>query len=209
MRWLPAASPLALLALLALPAVARAETYVETPALGRSAASFALLGGAPVGRRGPDERVDDRASVVGGGGTELSWGYSWESGISLAGVTGGARWSSRGPLAQTLRDRDASITEGWAGISFRHVIGGGELSPFYGGVAAVEWARVSGARTGDASGLAGAVRVGLRWHEHPWEVFGALEARRAWLSAPYDESDKLAYTRVSIVLGVGLEGAVR
>ncbi len=199
MRW-----PL-LLSLLALPATARAETYVETPSLGRSTVSFAILGGTPVG---PSE-ADARASVIGGGGSELAWGYSWESGVSLAGVMGGARWSSRGPLAQTLRDRDASITEGWAGLSFRHVLGSGELAPFYGASLVADWARVRGTREGDATGVASAARVGLRFHDHPWDVFGAVEARRAWLSAPYDESDRLVFTRVSIVLGIGLDGAIR
>jgi len=193
------------LVLLLIPLPARAETYVDAPALGRSTVAFAVLGGTPVG---PSE-ADARASVVGGGGSELSWGYAWESGFSLAGVMGGARWSSRGPLAQTLRDRDASITEAWAGVSFRHVLGAGAVAPFYGGALVVDYARVRGTWEGDASGLATAARVGLRWSDHPWDVFGAFEVRRAWLSAPYDEADRLAFTRMSVVLGIGLDGAVR
>lgn len=199
MRWI------LLTLLVTLPSTARAETYVDTPALGRSTVSFAILGGTPVG----PSNADARASVVGGGGSELAWGYAWESGISLAGVMGAARWSSKGPLAQTLRDRDASITEAWAGVALRHVLGGGELAPFYGGALLVDWARVRGTYEGDASGLAAAGRVGVRWNDHPWDVFGAFEVRRAWLSAPYEESDRLAWTRLSIVLGVGLDGAIR
>lgn len=199
MRWL--AVPLCLLTA----STARAETYVDTPALGRSTVSFAVFGGTPVGA----SEADARASVVGGGGSELAWGYAWESGFSLAGVMGGARWSSKGALAQTLHDRDASITEGWAGLSFRHVLGRGELAPFWGGALVVDWARVSGTWQGDATGLAAAGRVGLRYSDHPWDVFAAFEARRAWLSAPYDESDRLIYTRLSVVIGVGLDGPVR
>jgi hypothetical protein len=184
---------------------ARAESYVATPALGRSTVSFAILGGAPV----DPSRAERAASAFGGGGSELAWGYAWESGIALSGVMGAARWSSRGVLAQTLRDRDASIAEAWGGVGYRHVIGAAELSPFYGASLTADWAWVRGAQPSDASGLAAAARVGLRWHEHPYDVFGALEARRAWLSAPYDDGDRLTFTRIAVVLGVGLDGPAR
>ncbi|MBI2395900.1 MAG: hypothetical protein HYV09_40425 [Deltaproteobacteria bacterium] len=186
-------------------ASASAASYVDAPALGRSTVGFSVLGGTPVGRA----EADDRASVLGGGGSELTWGYAWESGFSLAGAFGAARWSSRGPLAQTLRDRDASITEGWAGLSFRHALADADVAPFWGGALVLDAARVSGARSGSASGLAAAARVGLRWRDHPWDLFGAVEVRRAWLSAPYDEADRLAFTRLSVVIGVALEGPVR
>jgi hypothetical protein len=190
-------------ALLLLTTPAAATTYVDAPPVGRSTTGLALYGGSPLG----PSRGDERASVLGGGGSEVHYGYAWESGLSLAGVFGGARWSSRGPLAQTLRDRDASITEGYAGVSLRYVLWDSEVAPFVGSMLLLDYARVSGTYSGDASGIATAVRVGLRWSEHPWDVFGALELRHARLSAPYDESDPLITTRLSVVFGVAIDGS--
>jgi hypothetical protein len=184
---------------------ASAATYVDAPPIGRSTTGIAIYGGAPLGSSNGDER----ASVLGGGGSEVHYGHAWESGFSIAGVFGGARWSSRGPLAQTLRDRDASITEGYAGLSFRYVLSDREVAPFVSALVLLDYARVRGTYAGDATGLASAARVGLQWREFPWDVFGAAELRHARLSAPYDESDPLITTRFSIVFGVALEGAAR
>lgn len=180
---------------------ASAATYVDAPTIGRSTYGFSMYGGAPLG----SSHGDERASVLGGGGSELHYGYAWESGVSLAGVFGGGRWSSRGPLAQTLRDRDASITEGYAGMSLRYVLWDSEVAPFLSGMVLLDYARVRGTYSGDASGLATAARAGLRWREHPWDLFSAVELRHARLSAPYDESDPLITTRFSIVFGVSFE----
>ncbi len=188
-------------ALLILTTPASATTYVDAPAIGRSTTGFTMYGGAPLG----SSHGDERASVLGGGGSELHYGYAWESGLSLMGVFGGARWSSRGPLAQTLRDRDASITEGYAGLGLRYTLWDSEVAPFIGGLLLLDYARVSGTYAGDATGIATATRLGLRWREHPWDVFGALELRHARLSAPYDESDPLITTRLSVVFGVAFE----
>lgn len=184
---------------------ASAASYVDAPTIGRTTTGLALYGGAPIG----SSHGDDRASVLGGGGTELSYGYAWESGWSLAGVFGGARWSSRGPLSQTLRDRDASITEGYAGVSARVVLGESTVAPFACGMLLLDYARVSGAQSGDAAGLASVGRAGLRMREHPWDLFAAIELRHARLSAPYDGSDPLVTTRLSIVLGFAVEGAAQ
>lgn len=192
-------------AILLLSSSASAATYVDAPAIGRSTVGFALYGGAPVGA----SHGDERASVLGGGGSELSYGYAWESGWSLAGVFGGARWSSRGPLSQTLRDRDASITEGYAGLGARWVPFDAPVAPFAAALVLLDYARVSGDRRGDATGIASAARLGVRMREHPWDVFGAIEVRHARLSAPYDESDPLVTTRLSVVLGFAYEGAAQ
>jgi hypothetical protein len=180
-----------------------ATTYVDAPTVGRSTTGLALYGGAPLG----SSHGDERASVLGGGGSELHYGYAWESGLSLTSVFGGARWSSRGPLAQTLRDRDASITEAYAGIGLRYVAWDSEVAPFVGAMVLLDYARVRGTYNGDASGIATAARAGLRWREHPWDLFGAIELRHARLSAPYDESDPLITTRLSLVFGVAIEGS--
>jgi opacity protein-like surface antigen len=182
---------------------ASAATYVDAPTIGRSTVGFSMYGGAPLG----SSHGDERASVLGGGGSELHYGYAWESGFALASVFGGGRWSSRGPLAQTLRDRDASITEGYAGVSMRYLLWDSEVAPFIGGMVLLDYARVRGTYSGDASGLATAARAGLRWREHPWDLFGAVELRHARLSAPYDESDPLITTRFSLVFGVAFESA--
>ena len=194
------------LALTTLATTASAATYVDAPAIGRTTTGFALYGGAPMGASD-----DSRASVLAGGGTEVHYGYAWDSGWSLTSVFGGARWSSRGPLAQTLRDRDASITEGYAGLGCRWVFLGAdsEVAPFIGAMLLLDYARVRGTYEGDATGLAGAARIGLRFRDHPWDVFGAVELRHARLSAPYDESDKLITTRLSMVFGVAWESGIQ
>jgi hypothetical protein len=180
-------------------------SYVDAPTIGRSTTGLALYGGAPIG----SSHGDDRASVLGGGGTELTYGHAWESGWSLAGVFGGARWSSRGPLSQTLRDRDASITEAYGGLAARLVWWDATIAPFTTGMVLVDYAHVSGTQKGDAAGLATVGRLGLCMREHPWDLFGAIELRHARLSAPYDESDPLITTRFSIVLGFAVEGAAQ
>ncbi len=192
-------------AIVLLTSSASAATYVDAPSIGRSAVGFALYGGAPVGA----SHGDERASVLGGGGSELSYGYAWESGWSLAGVFGGARWSSRGPLSQTLRDRDASITEGYGGVGVRFAPWDAPVAPFVSALALLDYARVSGTYRGDATGIASAGRIGVRMREHPWDLFAAIELRHARLSAPYDESDPLVTTRLSIVLGFAYEGAAQ
>lgn len=184
---------------------ASAATYVDAPPIGRSTTGLSIYGGAPLG----SSHGDERASVLGGGGTEVHYGHAWESGVSLAGVFGGARWSSRGPLAQTLRDRDASITEGYAGLSLRCVFWDAEVAPFATAMVLLDYSRVRGTYSGDATGLATAARLGLRWREFPWDLFAAAELRHARLSAPYDESDPLITTRFSLVFGVAIEGAPR
>jgi len=194
-----------LCALLLVSTPTRAASYVDAPPIGRSTTGLALYGGAPIG----SSHGDERASVLGGGGSEVHYGHAWDAGISLAGVFGAARWSSRGPLAQTLRDRDASITEGYAGLSLRYVLWDREVAPFASAMLLLDYARVRGTYSGDATGLAGAARVGLRWSEHPWDLFAAAELRHARLSAPYEESAPLITTRFSLVFGVALEGAAR
>lgn len=201
---LAAVATLALSSVCGVCGLASAASYVDAPAIGRTTTGFALYGGAPIGASG-----DDRASVLGGGGTEVHYGYAWDSGWSLTSVFGGARWSSRGPLAQTLRDRDASITEGYAGIGFRWVPWDTEVAPFVATMLLLDYARVRGTYEGDATGLAGAARMGLRFRDHPWDVFGALELRHARLSAPYEESDRLITTRLSIVFGVAWESGIQ
>lgn len=189
--------------ILSLASSASAATYIDAPTVGRSTTGVALYGGTPLG----SSHADDRASVIGGGGSELHYGYAWESGWSLAGVFGGARWSSKGPLAQTLRDRDASITEAYSGVALRYVPWDAEVAPFVSAMVLLDYARVSGTYRGDATGIAMAARAGLRWREHPWDVFGAVELRHARLNAPYDEADPMITSRVSIVFGVAIESA--
>lgn len=200
-------APLAPLALSILCAAlpARAASYVDAPPLARSTVGAAILGGTPLGRS--DE--DARASVIGGGGSEVAYGVAWESGWSLAGLLGAARWSSRGPLSQTLRDRDASLLEGWAGLGVRRTFGDAEVAPFLGASLLLDVLRVRGTYAGDASGLAAGLRAGLRWRELPWNVWAAVDLRHARLSAPYDEADRVTTTRVAVLFGVDLEGALR
>ncbi len=184
---------------------ARAASYVDAAPLARSTAGVALLGGTPLGR----SDADARASVIGGGGSELAYGVAWESGWSLAGLVGAARWSSRGPLSQTLRDRDASLLEGWAGVGVRRAFGDGEVAPFLGASLLLDALRVRGTYSGDASGLAVGARAGIRWRELPWNVWAAVDVRHARLSAPYDEADRVTTTRLALLFGVDFEGALR
>jgi hypothetical protein len=185
---------------------AGAATWVDEPALSRSTVGLALYGGAPLGGRGDDPQ----ASIVGGGGSELQLGWLWSNGFGLAGVFGAARWSSRGALGQTLRDRDASLLEGYAGVSARFVfVPEAEVSPFVSGLLAVDVLRVRGSNQGDAIGLAAGGALGLRWFEAPWDLWGAIDLRHGRLSAPYDDAERIVTTRLSVVVGVAFEGALR
>jgi len=143
-----------LIALLAVlfPAVASAATYVDTPALGRASNGLSLYGGTT------------------GGGADFLFGYAWLNGWSLHGVAGGARWSSRGALAQTLHTDEATLTEGYAGVSGRYAFFDREVSPFIGAMVLANYARVSGAVSGDAIGAMFGGQLGLRWHDSPWDA---------------------------------------
>lgn len=173
------------------PGIASASTYVDTPALGRTSNGVSLYGGTT------------------GGGADLFFGYSWINGWSLHGVAGGARWSSRGALAQTLNDDDATLLEGYAGLSLRYSFFDREVSPFIGGMLLADWTRVRGTYAGDASGALVGGQLGLRWHDWPWDTWAAVDVRHSRLSSPYEEADRIVTTRISIVLGVALESALK
>lgn len=198
-------APLAsLLVLLAVGTPARAATYVEETPLGRTSVGVSVYGGAPLGHSD-----DARASVLGGFGTELLVGYSWLSGFGLHGVVGSASWSSHGPLGSTLHDADASLLEGYAGLSLRWSFGSNEVAPFAGALLLADVLRVRGMQDGDATGFAFGGQLGLRWHDAPWDVWGAFDLRNARLSSPYEGADRMVTTRLCVVLGVAFEGGVR
>lgn len=124
-----------------------------------------------------------------GGGSELTYGHAWDAGASLSGVFGGARF--------------AGVTEGYAGLSTRYVPFDTEVSPFLGALVVVDYARVG---ESNGVGLASAGRAGIRWREHPFELFGAFEVRHTRLST---DNDPVISTRWSIVIGCALEGAAQ
>jgi hypothetical protein len=184
-------SLLVALAVVFCPAVASAATYVDTPPLGRTSNGVSLYGGTT------------------GGGADLLFGYAWINGWSVHGVAGGARWSSRGALAQTLNDDDASLLEGYAGVSLRYSFFDREVSPFIGGMLLADYTRVRGAYAGDASGALVGGQLGLRWHDLPWDLWAAVDVRHARLSSPYEDADRIVTTRISVLLGVALESELR
>lgn len=150
--------------LLSLSSTASGASYIDAPTIGRSTTGFALYGGAP------------------GGGTEITYGYAWESGWSVASLFGAARY--------------ASTNEGYAGVATRWVPFDTEISPFLGGSVAIDYAHA-------AVGPAMAARIGVRFREHPLDLFGAFEARHSRLS------DDTITTRYAIVIGIALEGAAQ
>ncbi|MGZ3475384.1 MAG: hypothetical protein ACXWUG_14655 [Polyangiales bacterium] len=184
------------LALVCFPTVASAATYVDTPALGRTSNGVSLYGGTT------------------GGGADLLFGYAWINGWSLHGVAGGARWSSRGALAQTLHDDDvATLLEGYAGVSGRYSFFDREVSPFVGAMVLADYTRVraagGSAYGGDASGAVVGGQLGLRWHDSPWDLWAAVDVRHARLSSPYEDEGRIVTTRISVLLGVALESGLR
>jgi hypothetical protein len=124
-----------------------------------------------------------------GGGSELSYGHAWESGWALSGVFGGARF--------------ATTTEGYGGLGARYVPFDTEISPFVGALFLIDYAHD---RERNGVGLATAGRIGVRWREHPFELFGAFEARHTRLTA---EDGPWINTRYSIVIGFALEGSAQ
>lgn len=163
------------LALVLVSSTASAESYVDAPAIGRSTTGVAIYGGTPL--RGSHD--------VEGGGTEVHYGHTWDTGFSVAGVFGGARWSS--------------MTEGYSGVSLRYVPGDAGVAPFLGTMFLLDYARMP---ESSAVGLATAARLGVRFREHPWDLFGAFEIRNTRLAG----DDPLVITRLSIVIGAALEG---
>jgi hypothetical protein len=196
-----------LLLLAAFPA--RAATYVDAPPVARSTFGVAVLAGTSLD--GP--LGSSPGGFVGGGGAEVAYGTSWESGWCLRAILGGASWSARSPLGIAVRDRDASLFEGWTGLAVRRTFGDGEVAPFVSASLALDVLRVRAVRgeavRGEAFGYASAASFGVRLRESGWSTFTALELRHARLGAPSDGEGSLQTTRASLVIGFDLEGALR
>ncbi len=190
-----------------------AASYVDTPSLGRTTFGIQAHVGSPLGT----DDGDARAAVISGGGSELLFGYGWDSGWTLYGVFGAAKWSSRGALAQTLRDRDASILEGYSGLAVRWVPNDADVGPFVAASALLDVMRISSpsneAHAGDAVGLAGGAQLGFRMRDvtttSGWEWWAAIDVRHARLSAPYDDAERVITTRVALAIGVAWDGGLR
>ena len=175
------------------PAAARAATYVDEPALGRSVVGVDVFGGAPIGSSEP------RPSAVGGGGTEVRYGYAWESRWSVHGTFGAARWSGKNALGDALGDRDATIGEGYGGVTARWVWLDAGLSPFVEGSVLGEVLRVRGVVAHDALGLGLGGAVGVRWRDAPWDGWIAFDAR----TSRFDGDVSL--TRLALAVGATLD----
>lgn len=193
-------------ACIALPAAesfARAETYVDAPAFGRPVVGIGIYGGVPVATQGA---ASDRAPTTFGGGSELLYGYAWDSGWSLYGTFGAARWSARGPLGQLIGDRDAGILEASAGLAARYTLGAGSLAPFVQSSLLGELLRVrGGVASGDASGAGVGVLVGVRIRTAPWEAWLGLDVRRAHFSSLDADGAAIDLARIALVIGGTVE----
>ena len=181
--------------------LARADTYVVEPAFGRSVVGVDVFGGAPIGASGDGSS----ALGAGGGGSEMMYGYAWEGGLSLYGVFGYARWSSKSAIGDAIGDRQASLVEGYAGLGVRYVLFDASLSPYVQGALAGELLRVRGTSNGDASGAGVAAQVGVRLRDAPWDGFLGLDARHARFEAPLEGGEGVMITRVTLVVGALLD----
>ena len=187
----------------AVAARSRAETYVVEPAFGRSVVGVDVFGGAPLGSDEGSHGVSH--GVVGGGGSELLYGYAWEGGLSLYGMFGYARWSSNSSIGDAIGDRRASLSEGYAGLGLRYVLLDASLSPYVQGALAAELLRVRGTSKGDGAGSGVSAQLGVRWREAPWDGFLGLDARHARFEAPLEGDEGVAITRLTLVIGALLD----
>ncbi len=184
---------LALLTILTLAtSLASAETYVVEPSLGRSIAGATVYGGAPVA-----------GTSVGGGGSDLTAGYAWESGASLFGVCGAGFWSARSTFGDAIGDRAAGIRETYAGLGLRYVLFDREVAPYLQTALLAESVRVRGAVELDLYGLGAGFQVGARFRDAPWDLSLGIDGRRVRLG------DDLDLSRLTLVLGATLDLGLR